>query len=413
MPALLRLAPIAVLVTLLAVPEVAGQAVTWTGEVRTRAEVDGRNFDLGSTPNTYTLLRARLGANVAVNEDIRVFVQAQDSRVFGQAGNTLRPLGNLDLHQAYLDARRVFVDPLGVRVGRMELSYGNERLIGAVGFHNVGRAFEGIVADVDFGNTSLDLIATVVRETHAYTPVATPAGVEPQLDEKMLFYGAYAQSRLGARTLLDGYVLWESDRTEVEDSRRALSRATLGTYLRGPITPNLSYQTELALQVGRRFEQDVLAYMLTGALEYRLAGGSLAIGYDHLSGSPADGDRFGAFDPLFHTGHKFYGFMDYFIAVPANTDGRGLIDLYARGRLADVGGVRVELWLHNFWHETAAASGERFLGHEVDLVVGTVLHRALALEGGVSVFQATPLMRDRFRGDDPGVWAYLSARVAF
>ena len=49
----------------------------------------------------------------------------------------------LILHQAYFSVNKLFDLPLNLKLGRMELSYGPQRLIGAVGWHNVGRSFDG------------------------------------------------------------------------------------------------------------------------------------------------------------------------------------------------------------------------------------------------------------------------------
>ncbi|MFW5973351.1 MAG: alginate export family protein [Bacteroidota bacterium] len=405
-----------ILLLLIMVAPSTAQVLQWSGEVRIRSEADSRNFDLDSSPNTYTLMRTRLGLGVGLHPDVRLFVQLQDSRQFGEAGNTLAPIENIDLHQAFVEARRVIGDAVGFRAGRMALAYGNERIIGAVGWHNVGRAFDGLVVNIGGEPLSLDLIATNIRETQPWAPVATPQATRPQPDDQLLFYGAYLQSALSEVHFADAYLLWESDRAEYPGRTRRMSRATLGTYLRGSLSPELLYKTEVALQTGRRMDDDVFAYMLTGSLSYRFGAPpplTATLGYDHLSGSPTDDDRYGAFDPLFHTGHKFYGFMDYFIAVPANTSGRGLRDLYLSGQFADLGGVALTIWLHNFWLERADEAGDRLLGQEIDVVAAYRIHDVLSLEGGLGFFNGTELMTRPFTGEDLGWWGFLGLSAAF
>jgi hypothetical protein len=395
---------------------VTAQQIDWSGEIRLRTEVDNRNFDLSTSPNYYTLSRTRLGARVGLHEHVSAFVQIQDSRQFGAAGNTLAPLDNLDLHQAYLDVRDILGEGVGLRAGRMQLAYGNERLIGAVGWHNVGRAFDGAVVDIGLGAARVDLIATTVRETHPYAPVATPAATLPQPDDKQRFFGAYAQIAPTPPLAADVYLLYEDHPPADADAVRPLSRWTAGTYLRGRFAPRLTYQAEVAAQFGRRQDETVGAYMLTGSLEQRLGPGgmfALALGYDLLSGTPAGADRYGAFDPLFHTGHKFYGFMDYFIAVPANTGGRGLHDLYVRARMLNYRGLTLDAWVHNLWFDVPSPDGGRFLGHEVDLVASFLIHQTVAVEAGAAVFAGTDRMTGPFLGDDVAWWSYLSVRAGF
>lgn len=115
----------------------------WLGDIRVRSEVDMRDFNHRTAANTYTLLRTRLGFEAIPLENVRVFIQARDSRVFGEEPHTLANFRNLDLHQGYVEIKKLFTDELTLRLGRQELAYANERLIGAVGWHNVGRSFDG------------------------------------------------------------------------------------------------------------------------------------------------------------------------------------------------------------------------------------------------------------------------------
>ncbi len=399
--------------------EAIAQSVDWSGQLRVRSEMDSRNFDPDSAPNTYTLMRSRLGADIQLDDRLSIFLQAQDSRVFGQAG-TLTNESNLDLHQGYIESERILSDLVGFRVGRMELSYGNERILGAVGWHNVGRVFDGVVVDLDFGTSSLDVIAMTIRNNHDYAPIATRQATQAVTDEGSNLFGLYSETRLQDGMNFDTYLLWEQDRIrmpeESQDDYR-MSRITIGGYSKGDLSDQLGYQTELAFQTGRLHDETVLAYMLTGSLEYRMSDtglSSVELGYDHLSGTGRDSDFYGSFDPAYHTGHKFYGFMDYFINIPQNTMERGLIDLYLKTHLADVAGIDFRIWLHHFFHETSDTGGNRFLGQEID-ITGTYQFDDLPLtfEGGFSVFNPTEIMEARFEGDDVAYWGYFSVLTGF
>lgn len=396
-----------------AVDVATAQTVRWSGELRLRTEIDNRHFSAADPPNHYTLSRARLGATVELDRHVALFAQLQDSRQFGEAGNTLAALGNVDLHQAFLDVREPFGLPAGLRAGRMELSYGNERLVGAVGWHNVGRAFDGAVIDVDAGFATIDLFATTIRETHPYAPVGTPAATMPGPPGKHYFSGLYARMRPDSRWAIDAFLLWDNQPRARDADVHPLSRWTAGTYLRGTIVETLTAHVEGAYQFGRTAGLNIGAYLLAAKLEQRVGRHAIAAGYDLLSGTPAGAGRVGAFDPLYHTGHRFYGFMDYFIAVPAQTAGRGLHDLWARARLVGASGVTLEAWLHNFWFDQPAADGGRFLGHEVDLVARIPIHNVVTAEAGFSVFAGTPRMTAPFLGDDLGWWSYVSLRAGF
>src|SRR5262249_12014062 len=50
--------------------------------------------------------------------------------------------GPIDLHQAYVTVGNHKQFPVSLKVGRQELSYGDERLIGAFDWNNIGRVFD-------------------------------------------------------------------------------------------------------------------------------------------------------------------------------------------------------------------------------------------------------------------------------
>jgi hypothetical protein len=91
------------------------------------------------------LFRVRLNAAFQPADKIYTFIQLQDSRERGFEPSTLADTHNVDLHQAYVQVNDLFIDKLTFKIGRMELSYAGQRLIGAVDWHNVGRSFDGEV----------------------------------------------------------------------------------------------------------------------------------------------------------------------------------------------------------------------------------------------------------------------------
>lgn len=393
----------------------AQSVIDWSGELRLRSETDGRNFDLDTRANTYTLSRARLGATIRPAQNISVFLQVQDSRVFGSEPSTLANTANLDLHQGYFQVRGFLADNIDLKAGRMELSYGNERLIGSVGWHNVGRSFDGGVIGLNFDQVTVDIMALNIREVHNYAPVATPGAVQAVDDTGHNLLGIYSKTKLQDNMDGDFYLLYEQDRVRVgEAGNRRLSRFTLGTWLRGS-GETFSWQTESALQFGKTAGTDILAFMFTGQLAFRPDSESIsqiAIGFDYLSGTGAEENDYKTFDPVYHTGHKFYGFMDYFISIPAQTFNRGLMDLYLQSSFRFSSTITLDAWLHNFWFQQKLA-GETFAGTELDLVSNWKYHDNLTFMIGWSIFQPGDVMKLIFQNDDLAYYGYISARVHF
>ncbi|MBI3195738.1 MAG: alginate export family protein, partial [Ignavibacteriae bacterium] len=147
----------------------------WSGEVRVRSEVDMRDFNNLTPANTYTLLRTRLGFEALPVENVKVFLQTQDSRTFGMEANTQGDLKNLDLHQGYVEVQKFISDEITLKLGRMELVYANERILGAVNWHNIGRSFDGGLLKFNTESFVLDVMAMNHTEVQAYQPIGTPA----------------------------------------------------------------------------------------------------------------------------------------------------------------------------------------------------------------------------------------------
>lgn len=401
----------------LCVAQNSSSAIRWFGDLRIRGEIDMRDFKEKTPPNAYTLLRVRLGVEATPIENVRVLIQMRDSRVFGQerdgtgAFNTLADSRNLDLHQGYVELDGFPMDAMTVKIGRQEMSYGNERIIGTVGWNNNGRVFDGGLLRIACSSTTIDFLAVNLAEVQTYAPVATPAAVQYVRDAGSDLYGAYFTTRQFSDHSLDGYALYQSDRNQTVAGKNDLSRWTVGGLVRGKASP-IEYDVEAVYQAGTRRGMDVSAYLLAGSLYYTFEGSTvrrLGLGYDRLSGTKAGSSKHQSFDPLFHTGHKFYGFMDYFVGFPANTADRGLVDFYLRGTVIPGQVVTANVWLHTFRPD----SDGRLLGHEVDCTLSYRLNTVVVLDGGMSAFLPGVAIRERFGGNSTGFWGFLAASVSF
>ena len=104
------------------------------GEVRARGEWDQPGGSLHA--NMYTYLRSRLGVRAEPAKGVRLVAQLQDSRVFGAEPNTTASNPDaFELHQGYLELATDWrARDVAVRVGRQEVVFGNERLVGAAPF---------------------------------------------------------------------------------------------------------------------------------------------------------------------------------------------------------------------------------------------------------------------------------------
>lgn len=385
----------------------------WFGDLRIRSEVDMRDFKRKTAANTYTLFRARLAFEAQPMQNVRILLQARDSRTFGTTAQ-LADARNLDLHQGYVEVKQFFNDKLTFRLGRQELSYANERIIGTVGWHNIGRVFDGGLLRYDEETYSLDLLAMNLNEVQPYQPVATPTAVAYIKDEGTDLYGGYLTLKNLSGHRLDGYLLYQWNRRQTTPGKIDLNRYTMGAYGKGKFG-SVDYEAEAAYQFGKQVGVTVAASMVTATVGYGFAEGTLnriAAGVEILTGTRAGSTKIRTFDPPFHTGHKFYGFMDYFIGIPANTANRGLVDLLGRATVALTPDLTANIWIHHFTlHEKL--NNDKLLGQEVDLVGLYRYGKSLSFELGVSAFVPGPVVRARFGGGDVAFWGYLTTMVTF
>ena len=122
------------------------QELQVTGQVRHRSERVDKDFSDLTPGYGFSLLRSRLNMKFT-NEKNYAFIQIQDSRKFGDATNTLTDgsADLLDFHQAYFVISDFVTEGLKVKLGRQEVEFANQRLIGSVGWHNVARSFDGVL----------------------------------------------------------------------------------------------------------------------------------------------------------------------------------------------------------------------------------------------------------------------------
>lgn len=384
-------------------------AVTVTGQVRVRSEVDMRDFRSESATKQYTDLRTRVGVQAVVDGNATAFIQFQDSRRLGgrtvsgaDASGLLNDGKNVDVHQAFLKVARLWENGVGVQAGRFEVNLGNERVFGSVGWHNVGRSWEGVAtwlarddvkaagywlkrreADDPFENRDFDLFGVT-------------AGI-PSVN-------------------LDLFAFLEHDAAAAPgDSGNALDRASIGLYYRRT-SGAFDVNTNFVYQAGDLAGTDIGAFLATAEVGYTFPGAGkarVAAGFDYASGDddPAD-DTYAAYDNLYYTGHKFRGYMDYFLASRPE----GLVDLMLRGSMVPAPGWAVEADVHLFRAATEYVDFEgeetSAVGAEVDLTASTSRIAGVGLAGGASLFLPSESFAG-FADPDPGLWFYAMLTAEF
>ncbi len=396
----------ALLLIALAVPALAGDMgdVTVNGQVRWRSFIDDTDFNSDTDARHYSEMRTRIGLALQPQDNMSLFFQLQDSRVIGvDAGTSSLGFSNtVNLHQGYMVYKPC--DKGALQVGRFEMNMHNQRLVGAVGWSNIGRTFEGLKFDRSFDSFMLSLFATQLSEH--LDDYDTASGTDHYFAG---FNGHFDSANF------DLFVYYDDD--EANDD---MSRFTFGLYTKRNFNDDVDFEFMGAYQVGTydAVSVDIAAWMLYTELGYTLDNG-FRFGFlaDITSGTAADDTDYKTFDNLYYTGHKFRGAMDYFVGQPVF----GLMDLAVRMSYPFNDSWSAKADAHLFsnvedrWATTKTLGetgtlGEKAIGTEVDLALTYKDTGAFSWTNGFSFFT---LSDDYAPDTDTSIWFYSMATMNF
>jgi|SRR5690554_1177593 len=384
----------------------------FSGQVQLRSEVDGRDFKHRTHPLTFASLRTRVGVEKTFLDKINFFVQIQDSRVFGEEGNTLASIDNLDLHQGYITLKKLFDWNMDVQAGRFEVAYGTERFLGAVGWHYVARSWDGVRFKF-YPGFKLDLFALTHTESVPYIPAPNPQVYSSVEKPSYSVYGFWLSENFFQQHEIDLFAYYEINRTKINNSF-AIDHTTIGINHTGSYS-NLSTIFEAAYQPGSLVGSNVSAYLLSLQGNYNFNSANLGLGADIISGTEANSGDVNTFAPRFGTNHKFYGYMDYFINFAGQYLSLGLNDFYLMANYNFSPDVSLSINFHHFTSNKSYSDNEddyMNYGQEFDFTLKYNFIKGTTISWGGSFFIPDDLMKFIFStqsemADDPGFWSYL------
>jgi hypothetical protein len=166
---------------------------------------------------------------------------------------------------------------------------------------------------------------------------------------------------------------------------------------------------------------DLSGTLLSGAFQYAVNPVfSAGAGIDYTSGG-GSGNTSHAFDPLYGTPHKFWGFMDYFYAA-SGFGNRGLQDYYIKTKIKPGKKWLITADAHEFYSASDIPAAvdkpalTRRFGTEADLVAVYTLTPMIAFEGGYSHFWNTNSLtaagvKNVANASSNSNWAYLMVSI--
>jgi hypothetical protein len=400
------------------------------------ARIESRdNADFSSAANdqdTFVEQRARVSVRAAFADRIGFLLEYQDTRVWGSERSTALTEPLTGLHQGFVELKPTRF--LRLRLGRQELSYGEDRLIGSLDWGMAARAFDGALLHFQWKKVTLDAFGMVVRERAILTETTTGARVP---NEGAQLYGLYGRFRPSSEMGLDLYALGyvNDPSTLLTGPRGDRGFATLGgrgfLHLAGlSVTAEAAYQVGTALDPVSNQANDLRAWAMALKAHYTLpVWGKPYLGFEYSrasgDGNPGDGE-YHTFNQLFPTGHLHLGYMDYV----------GWQNVQAFHGFAGFRPWGAHFWIdvHRFqmvepqgiWY---TAAGQTFIGAdplrvadamgtELDFSLTIPLHQHFAIAGAYAVFFPGDAARRATgstigRGGDTSHWGFLYLRSQF
>lgn len=276
-------------------------------ELRGRAD-SYNEFDRQTTDTLY-LNRLHLSLEVRPFTWLQLYFQAQDARVFGPNSKDDADLRDtVDVRQAFIELGRP-EKGWQLRVGRQELSVGDERLVGSDNYwDSFGQTFDAVRVRFAGAKVRTDAFIGFVVDRVAQRPDPFNTGSR--------IAGLTVRFKTAGDGVLEPYFLWKrADRTrdllERPGHRDVL---TPGVRATGGLALNLDYNVEMALQRGHVVHDSISAWAghwEIGWTPGKELGLRLSLEYNYASGDSNPGDRkLSTFDDLFPAGFNKFGLVD-------------------------------------------------------------------------------------------------------
>jgi hypothetical protein len=417
--------------------------LTLTGQLRTRTEFrDGQGAPLpkGAKPAFFTSQRSRLSAGYETYR-LKFGLTVQDVRVWGQDVSTINRTTTQDnngfmLHEAWAEILLTDTSSksssLSLKLGRQELVYDDVRLLGNLDWLQQARRHDAALlkftsgkwlahAGIAFNQNKENASGTIYNSTPPGYAANTNGGTAYK---SMQFLYAGRKLSAGNASFLffaDQFSQYHMDNTVKVFDTGTWSRFTTGLYFTNTFQ-KLNLTASAYYQFGKNANgQKLSGELLSLAGQYAISKKfSAGLGYDYTSGGNS-GSTSRAFDPLYGTPHKFWGYMDYFY-VASGFGNKGLHDAYIKTKYkaSEKLTLTADGHVFNSASKVLAANNvntlDKYLGTEVDVVATYALTTVIGFEAGYSHFFGTstltsPNVKNVPNGKNNSNWAYLSINI--
>ncbi|MEO9209730.1 MAG: alginate export family protein [Ginsengibacter sp.] len=360
-------------------------------QLRPRAEIRNGLFTPileGQKAASFIAQRSRISLLYSKNQHLKMGFSTQMVNTWGNDPQVQPTANDVSVYEAW--AQLYFNPEWNVKLGRQILSYDDERLLGALDWNNSGRKHDAAVIGFEKSKFKLNVGLAFNQNSEKVTNTFFDNTLSQPYKSMHFVWLKYQVSEAVSFSAI-GLNLQIQNKIDSSVANLFTGGGNLfihkdkwniqGTYYfqfgNKPVINSAEIKTSAwmtAIKVGYQVDKKWTA----------------TIGSDYLSGRDMNtsSTTITSFDPLYATGHKFYGSMDYFYVSSAHQN-VGLWDSYIGVQFKPSEKIESQLTFHHF--EAAAKvvnsnnqSVSKNLGNEVDWSFNYSIMDDVKMSGGYS-----------------------------
>ncbi len=391
-------------------------------DLRSKGELDNGVKTLipeKKLPETMIYSRSRMGIDYYYDK-LQVYFSAQDIRLWGETGSNNGKNQLFTLSEAW--AKYQLAPKFSLKVGRQELSYDNERLVGGLDWSMASRRFDALKAVWKPGAKSLIEVvgsyhndADKSNDSIRKTIYGISDAGETTKAMQLLYYQFKGENKFQFSVIAMNNILQNP-------SGKYYDMITAGVNLKKHFN-TIGFWASGYYQAGENTAgQTKAAYQFSGNIDFMMHPKFNAVlGTEWLSGKnyTTPKNKNWSFSPLYGTNHAFNGHMDYFFSGNY-FNSFGLNDYYLKTNTKIAPNWSLIANIHAFTTNGKLgknAQGENlspYLGTELDLLIVQKVGKMVTLNWGHSFMFADKSMKF-IKGvsnpQDIQFWSWIAIKV--
>ncbi|MCK6649604.1 MAG: alginate export family protein, partial [Bacteroidia bacterium] len=309
-----------VLTAILAVTAGVAEAQTsLSGEIRPRFEYrHGFGTPADSLQKSAQFMQQRTRLNFGYkSEKVKVGIVVQDIRVWGsQAQLNSYDVNTYGIHEAWAEYN--FTKKISMKLGRQEISYDDQRIMGAVDWAQQGRSHDAFL--LKYTDSTFAAHFGVAYNQDNVSSAATASTLGTYKEMQYLWLNKQIKKLNISLLALN---VGKQSTVNVNSTRYVTTAGTHIEYKASPLFLGANFYYQMGDEMGayssKKAPRKVSALNASFDAAYTIKEKfSIGLGYEYLSGQSqtdttiAYNDVNHAFNPVFGTNHKFNGYMDYY-----------------------------------------------------------------------------------------------------